>query len=63
MAKHISGPSQLSEVEACFGKKSVREKFPSKKQFLTSMANALSNADDASSIASDTGAVFLNNNT
>ena len=54
--------SQLVDVEACFGKKSVREGFPPKSAFLEAVRTRL-NRNNSESVTSNTGAVFemLNN--
>jgi hypothetical protein len=58
------GASQLAEVEACFGKKAVREGFPPKPAFLEAVrarlaADAAEDVEnDADSAASNTGAVY-----
>lgn len=55
------GPSQIVEIEECFGKRGKKdERFPAKKAFLDAVAARLAADfdDDASSLASETGAVF-----
>jgi hypothetical protein len=59
--KTLKGPSQIVEVEECFGKRGKKaEHFPAKKAFLDAVAARLAAdfEDDARSVASNTGAVF-----
>jgi hypothetical protein len=62
------GPSQLAEVEACFGKKGARngarEAYPSKPAFLDAVRSRLASMEETNtdSVRSNTGAVFNNNN-
>lgn len=59
--KTMKGPSQIVEIEECFGKRSKKaEHFPAKKAFLDAVAARLAAdfEDDTRSVASNTGAVF-----
>lgn len=58
-----TGPSQLSEIEACFGKKAKGAGFPSKSEFTEAVRDYLHDGATAevTSVSSNTGAVFNKN--
>jgi hypothetical protein len=59
--RKTAGPSQIKELEACFGKKAGRSEFPSKGEFLEAFQQRQAVRETNGDSISSADAVFMNN--